>query len=83
MLKVSTVLRTKVPGLKTNAGTAVPTNARVLVMSSARVSAKEGRDVVKVQVRDPALPDLTGQWFVAAPGAFRPTRAGNPWKDKQ
>jgi hypothetical protein len=77
-MNTAQVLRTSVPGLKTNAGNPVPPNTRVVVMSSKRVSEDAGTEKVKVKVVDPDRENLAGQWFSAAPGAFHPTRRGRP-----
>lgn len=79
-MNTAQVLRTSVPGLRTNAGNPVPPNTRVVVMSSKRVSEDAGAEKVKVKVVDPAHEALAGQWFSAAPGAFRTTSRGRPPK---
>jgi len=79
VLKTAKVLRSAVPGLKTDAGVQLPVNSRVRVMSFARVTAKaNGAEKVKVKVEDPNLPDLEGHVVIASPGAFRETKAGRP-----
>ena len=77
-LKTAKVLRSAVPGLKTDAGVSLPVNSRVVVMSFARATAKAGAEKVKVKVVDPNLPDLLGHYVIASPGAFRETHAGRP-----
>ncbi len=78
-MKTATVLRTAVP-LTTEQGTKLAPGTRVRVMSSKRVSEAEGREVVKVKVEDATLPNLAGEWFTAAPGAFKATYRGRPTK---
>ena len=79
--KTATVLRSSVP-LKTLDGVAVSPGARVVVMSSRRVTEKNGADKIKVKIVDPNLPDLVGHRVIASPGAFKATSAGRPKLDK-
>ncbi len=76
--KTAQVLRSKVPSLRTREGSALPVGTRVVVMSSARETARAGREQVKVKVVDPDRPSLAGQVIVASPGAFAITFAGRP-----
>lgn len=77
-LATAKVLRSRVPGIKTREGSVLPVGTRVMVMSSARETAKAGTERVKVKVVDRDRPALRGQVIVASPGAFRETFAGRP-----
>lgn len=79
--KTATVLRSAVP-LKTLDGVALKPGARVVVMSTARVTEKNGSEKIKVKVVDPTLPDLIGHRVIASPGAFKITKAGRPKLEK-
>ena len=77
-LKTAKILRSRVPGILTDAGVPLPVGSRVVVMSSARVSKNAGKPQVKAFVADPQHPDLENQVVIASPGAFRQTFAGRP-----
>ena len=77
-LATAKVLRVTRPNMKTVNGVMIPRNIRVKVMSFNRETARAGRDKVKVKVEDKQFPELQGAIIVAAPSAFRETKAGRP-----